>query len=264
MKSIKAKKRFGQNFLKDENILHKIIQAIPNDDLQVVEIGTGLGDLTNYLVKDKFVTAYEIDRGLFAFVKNRFVVEINTNRLKLTNTDVLKQFDKGSLHDTSYNLVANLPYNIATNILFRAFADENCRNILVMVQTEVADKFLSDVGDRRYSPLAIICQHICESRVKITDVPNECFTPSPKVSSSVICLKKFKNPAIVSEGYKKFLKICFNSNRKTILNNLSKSYAKPDILSVLDSLGILPHKRPHEVSRDQYDRVYENLKEKYD
>jgi 16S rRNA (adenine1518-N6/adenine1519-N6)-dimethyltransferase len=264
MKSIKAKKRYGQNFLKDESILAQIIQAIPKDDHHIVEVGPGLGDLTKHLLKNNLVIAYEIDRGLFAHLEKRFVVDIKTNRLKLTNTDVLKQFDKGSLCDTSYNLVANLPYNIATNVLFRAFEDDNCRNILVMVQKEVADKFLANVTDKSYSPLAIICQHMCSSRKKIADVPKECFTPSPKVSSTVIYLQKFEKTVTISQQFKQFLKICFNSNRKTILNNLCKSYDKLDILAVLDSLSIKPNKRPHEVSRDQYDRIYEKIKEKYD
>jgi len=260
----KPKKWLGQNFLKDGTILNKIIEAIPNDDNHIVEIGPGLGDLTRYLLVDKKVVAFEIDKELVTHLEKKFERQIKANKLELTNIDVLRHFHKGTLYDSSYNLVANLPYNIATNVLLRVLEDNNCKNIVAMVQKEVASKFVADVADRSYGSLSILCQSACVSRQIVVDVPKECFIPQPKVSSAVIYLQKLKCPQTTSLEYKKFLKICFNANRKTILNNLSKNYKKTNILSVLNSLFIRPNKRPHEVSLGQYDNIYKYLKENDD
>ncbi len=134
-----ATKRYGQNFLKDETILEKIVEAIPKDGdgLDVVEIGSGLGDLTKKLISVADVTAFEVDRRLCKILSSTFRDSIDNGKLRLNCGDVLEYWSRGdSLADRDYYLIANLPYYIATNIILRAFKDSRCRAILVMVQRE--------------------------------------------------------------------------------------------------------------------------------
>ena len=157
MENIKAKKRYGQNFLKDTTVLDKIIQSMPNNKNYLVEIGPGLGDLTKNLVKYKEMTAYEVDTDLIRILESKFAIEIKENRLKLIHTDVLEAWDKQeTLHDGKYDLIANLPYYIATNIILRAFEDDNCESIIVMIQKEVALKFSAKPKDKEFSSLGVI------------------------------------------------------------------------------------------------------------
>ena len=134
MEKVKAKKEFGQNFLKDSSILDKIIQSMPHNNNHIVEIGPGLGDLTKNLVKYKDVTAYEVDTDLIGILKSKFANEIESKKFTLKHIDVLRAWDELKfLHDGKYDLIANLPYYIATNIILRAFEDELCEHIIVIV-----------------------------------------------------------------------------------------------------------------------------------
>ena len=191
MEKVKAKKQYGQNFLKDTTILDKIIQSMPNNNNYMVEIGPGLGDLTKNLVKYKDMTAYEVDTDLIGILKSKFAIEIEEEKLKLIHTDVLVAWDKQkTLNDGKYDLIANLPYYIATNIVLRAFEDKNCEHIIVMVQKEVAEKFTAKVNDKDYSSLGIITELISiDSRI-LFDVPPESFDPPPKIISSILYIKK--------------------------------------------------------------------------
>ena len=111
MEKIKAKKEFGQNFLKDSSILDKIIQSMPHNNNHIVEIGPGLGDLTKNLVKYKDVTAYEVDTDLIGILKSKFASEIESKKFTLKHIDVLRAWDELKfLHDGTYDLLANLPY----------------------------------------------------------------------------------------------------------------------------------------------------------
>ena len=194
MEKVKAKKQYGQNFLKDTTILDKIIQSMPNNNNYVVEIGPGLGDLTKNLVKYKDMTAYEVDTDLIGILKSKFAIEIEEGRLKLIHADVLEAWDKQkTLYDGKYDLIANLPYYIATNIILRAFEDRACENIIVMVQKEVAEKFTAKVNDKEFSSLGIITDLMSiEARI-LFDVPPESFDPAPKVMSSILYIKKDMN-----------------------------------------------------------------------
>ena len=191
MEKVKAKKQYGQNFLKDTTILDKIIQSMPNNNNYVVEIGPGLGDLTKNLVKYKDLTAYEVDTDLIGILESKFAIEIKEGKLKLIHADVLEAWNKqDSLHDGKYDLIANLPYYIATNIILRAFEDIACENIIVMVQKEVAQKFTARVNDKEYSSLGVITESISVDSRILFDVPPESFDPIPKVISSILYITK--------------------------------------------------------------------------
>jgi 16S rRNA (adenine1518-N6/adenine1519-N6)-dimethyltransferase len=257
---IKAKKQFGQNFLKDERVLDKIIESMPINSNKIVEIGPGLGDLTKRLVKCKDVIAYEVDKDLYSILQMKFQNEIKLNRLKIILGDVLDKFKNNeTLHTQQYDLVANLPYYIATNILLNCLDDNNCEHIIAMVQKEVADKFVAQCGNRDYSALSVITQLSSYLQEIITIVPPQSFEPQPKVNSAVIYIKKRLDTKIDNE-FKKFLKICFSQPRKLLIKNLSTIYSKEILNNIFDILDIKSTIRPHEVCASLYSHIYTRIK----
>ena len=261
MEKVKAKKQYGQNFLKDTTILDKIIQSMPNNNNYVVEIGPGLGDLTKNLVKYKDMTAYEVDTDLIGILKSKFAIEIKEEKLKLIHTDVLVAWDKQkTLHDGKYDLIANLPYYIATNIILRAFEDRNCEHIIVMVQKEVAEKFTAKVNNKDYSSLGIITESISlDSRI-LFDVPPESFDPPPKIISSILYIKKDMDKHL-DKDFNKFLKACFVQPRKKLSKNLTSVIDKNTISKIYEELNIDDNVRPHEVSSSLYSQMHTRVKD---
>ncbi len=263
---IKAKKKFGQNFLKDESILQKIIQAMPNDNTMVVEIGPGLGDLTEKLLQRcERVTAFEIDLELCNYLKDKFSDELGQKRLELVCDDILEQWGETSLYSEKYNLIANLPYYIATNLILKALDDKKCQSIIVMVQKEVAVKFSSTVGDKTYSGLSILADSISEAEL-LFDVGAECFDPPPKVTSAVLKLTKFKNYEDLFESqkdldqFKSFLKAAFAAPRKVLIKNLGQIVQKEELIREFENLEIPVNFRPHQLSSEKYHLLFKNLK----
>ncbi|MCT7909586.1 16S rRNA (adenine(1518)-N(6)/adenine(1519)-N(6))-dimethyltransferase RsmA [Arcobacter lacus] len=260
MEKVKAKKQYGQNFLKDSTILDKIIQSMPNNNNHIVEIGPGLGDLTKNLVKYKDLTAYEVDTDLIGILKSKFAIEIEEGKLKLIHTDVLEAWDKlKNLHNGKYDLIANLPYYIATNIILRAFEDELCEHIIVMVQKEVAEKFTAKTNDKEYSSLGIITELISINSKILFDVPAEAFDPPPKVTSSILYIKKDISK-IFDKDFNKFLKACFIQPRKKLSKNLTTIFDKNIISEIYKELNINDNVRPHEVSSSLYSQMYTKVK----
>lgn len=261
MEKVKAKKQYGQNFLKDTTILDKIIQSMPNNNNYIVEIGPGLGDLTKNLVKYKDLTAYEVDTDLIGILESKFAIQIEEGKLKLIHTDVLEAWDKQkSLHDGRYDLIANLPYYIATNIILRAFEDKNCEHIIVMVQKEVAEKFTAKVNDKEYSSLGIITELISVDSKILFDVPPESFDPPPKIISSILYIKKDMDKYL-DKDFNKFLKACFVQPRKKLSKNLTSVIDKNLISKIYEELNINDNVRPHEVSSSLYSQMYTKVKD---
>ena len=261
MEKVKAKKQYGQNFLKDTTILDKIIQSMPNNNNYVVEIGPGLGDLTKNLVKYKDMTAYEVDTDLIGILESKFAIEMKEGKLKLIHTDVLEAWDKQkTLHDGKYDLIANLPYYIATNIILRAFEDKNCEHIIVMVQKEVAEKFTAKVNDKDYSSLGIITELISVDSRILFDVPPESFDPPPKIISSILYIKKDMDKYL-DKDFNKFLKACFVQPRKKLSKNLTSVIDKNTISKIYEELEINDNVRPHEVSSSLYSQMHTRVKD---
>ena len=254
-KNVVAKKKFGQNFLKDQSVLRKIIQAMPESDRRVAEIGPGLGDLTKFLVDVKSVDAFEVDTDLCKHLNEIFTDEITTGRLTLHCGDVLAYW-KSELLDTPYELVANLPYYIATNIILKALADPQCEFLLVMVQREVAEKFSASPGEKNFGALSVIAQSVAEVDI-LVHVPPEAFTPAPKVDSAVLLMKKTAHRQ--QEAFEQMLKTAFAQPRKTLLKNLSVRYGKDEVLAALSSCGYPASIRPHQVSTADYHQLYKIL-----
>ena len=156
-----AKKKFGQNFLKNDLILDKIIKSIPHNNLDIVEIGSGLGDLTKKLLKfQNSVITFEVDKELFNFINTLFELEIKEEKLITKYGNVFDYWDNSNLIKKNYNLVANLPYYLATKIILKAFKDSNCKTILVLVQKEIAEKFSAKTYNKNFSSLSVLTETI--------------------------------------------------------------------------------------------------------
>ena len=265
---IEAKKKFGQNFLKDTSILYKIIQAMPKNSRKLVEIGPGLGDLTQRLLEVKPLVAYEVDAELCIYLKEKFSKEIDEERLILVQGDVLERFSKGSLADEPYDLVANLPYYIATTIILKALKDPLCKSMVVMIQKEVAKKFSAPCRTKEFTSLAILAKSIAKAEI-LFDVLPESFEPSPKVTSSVLKIEKEKN-FIGNNGifkskkelddFERYLRYSFNAPRKTWLKNISALIDKTKASSILQKYEYPVSIRPHEISVSSHHLLFKELR----
>ncbi|RQD67868.1 16S rRNA (adenine(1518)-N(6)/adenine(1519)-N(6))-dimethyltransferase RsmA [Campylobacter hepaticus] len=258
---VKAKKQYGQNFLIDKSVLVKIIQAIPKQVDNIIEIGPGLGDLTQELLKISQVKAYEIDSDLIPILKKKFQKELECGKFNLFHQDVNEVF-KYTLDEKPYFLVANLPYYVASHIILKALEDKNCLGLIVMVQKEMAEKFCAKEGSSDFSSLSVLSAMICERKI-LFDVGPQCFTPPPKVMSAVMSLIKTRDFDELCElkSFKKFLRACFSMPRKQIVRNLKMHKSK--VLEVLGTLGLKENIRPHEICVDSYLKIYDKLKDEY-
>jgi len=275
----KAKKHFGQHFLKDVYYLHKIVQATSEvlkssdapesseilesnktlESTKLVEVGVGLGDLTEKLLDISSVIAYEVDCSLCSFVLQRFHQTHKKGRLTLINRDVLKiPFRSGWLCNDRYMLVSNLPYNIATRIVINMLKDPLCIGFVVMTQKEVALKFCASRKDRTFCALSVLAQSV--GRIELLfDVERQAFEPMPNVSSSVFRLIKHKNPLKLDDSFEAFIKATFKNPRKTLYNNLVKICQTSNIKDIFKTLRLEANIRAHEISTKDYHQIYHTL-----
>jgi len=256
-----ASKKFGQNFLKSEMYLQKIVQAMPHDDLKVVEIGPGLGDLSKELVKARNVTAFEVDKRLCEHLESEFEASIHKGCFELRCGDVLEHWGTGNLLNEPYHLVANLPYYIATNIILKAFKDEQCQSILVMVQKEVAVKFSAEVKQKEFSALSVLSQSVGKATLCF-EVEPEAFVPPPKVTSAVLLIEK--DISRDDKRFETFLKIAFAQPRKKLSKNLMVAFSKDIVNALFLKLELDSNLRPHEAPTLIYHRIYNELKDNLD
>lgn len=226
IKDYKFKKKYGQNFLKDENILRNIINKsnIDNDTL-VLEIGVGAGYLTYYLCKNaKYVIGYEIDDSL----KNIINEELKDyNNYKVIYEDFLKSNPKDDIKNFDYKnlyVVANLPYYITTPIIEKLINDKlGVSKIIVMVQKEVGDRFNAKPNSKNYNSLTIYLNYYFNIK-KLMDVSRNCFVPSPNVDSVVIEFDRINKYKVKDEDkFFKLVRDSFKFKRKNLRNNL-KNY----------------------------------------
>ncbi|SFV66373.1 SSU rRNA (adenine(1518)-N(6)/adenine(1519)-N(6))-dimethyltransferase [hydrothermal vent metagenome] len=251
-----ANKRYGQNFLKNNQVIKQIIQAMPKDNLTVAEIGPGLGDLTKELINVRTVEAFEVDKRLCEHLQVEFSESIYQGGLTLNCGDVLERWGESSLLDKEYHLVANLPYYIATNIILKALKDKHCQSILVMVQKEVAQKFSANVGEKTFSALSVLTQTVGFGEL-LFDVGAENFVPPPKVTSAILLIRKERNED--NKGFEDFLKVAFKQPRKKLSKNLSTHYPKDKIEALFLELEINSNIRPHETKTTIYHHLYTQL-----
>lgn len=252
-KNFHSKKRFGQNFLKDEIVINKIISSLEFNERQPsLEIGPGFGALTKNLINiSNKVLAIEIDCYLAGLLKEKFK---NANNLTVLNQDIL-EFDFKTLqnHGEKWLLVGNLPYNIATQIILRALAHSFCfKKIIVMVQHEVAQRITATPRTKSYGRLSINIQRKADIFVQQIVRP-ECFTPIPLVNSAVIEItpKTSIPDSELDLAVERITKMAFNKRRKTILNALKPIFDRNDY----EKCGINPKTRPEELSIGQYESL---------
>ncbi|MDD3126353.1 MAG: 16S rRNA (adenine(1518)-N(6)/adenine(1519)-N(6))-dimethyltransferase RsmA [Candidatus Izemoplasmatales bacterium] len=225
------KKRFGQNFLVDKNILDKIIkEAHISEQTDVIEIGPGFGALTEGLVSQaRRVLAYEIDRDLIPILEKNFS---DVHNLILVNQDILacdidadiERYLPGS---TETIVVANLPYYITTPILMRFLEDsKQVSSLFLMMQAEVAERVTSAPNTKAYGALSVVINYRAITKV-LFSIPRSVFIPRPNVDSAVVMFTIRKEIEKRPTDEKKFLMFvhqCFSQRRKTLLNNLRQAF----------------------------------------
>ena len=239
VKNFKFKKKFGQNFLKDENILRNIVEKSEIDkDTLVLEIGVGAAYLTYYVSeKSKNVIGYEIDESLKDIIndqlKDRDNVEIVFGDFLESNVkDKLKEYDYKKLY-----VVANLPYYITTPIITKIINDKlGVDKIVIMVQKEVEERFNAKPNSKEYNSLIVILNYYFDIK-KLMDVSRNCFTPKPNVDSAIIEFKSRNKYDVKNEElFFKLVRDSFKFKRKNLRNNL-KEYDLEKIEQVLNSIN---------------------------
>lgn len=257
------KKKWGQNFLIDENIIRKIIAtaSISSDDY-VVEIGPGLGALTQELAKvAKGVLSIDIDKSLkeplyeilapydncqllFADILNIDIAQVVSDSFKLEK-------------DISYRVCANIPYNITSPIIFNLLENSShLKSATLMMQKEVATRILAKPNSKEYGLLTIMVAYHARAELGL-QISKNCFYPKPEIDSTVINLIPYDEPAVnVADEklFKDFVKSAFQKRRKTILNISSDFFRmEKDIANnILDKVKIKPLDRPENLSIDDF------------
>ena len=255
------KKKFGQNFLIDENVVEKIVReaGVTKDDF-VVEVGPGIGTMTQILCENaREVVAVEIDKKLIPILTEDTlsyydnVTVINEDILKL---DIKKLADEKN-GGRPIKVVANLPYYITTPIVMK-FLEEDIpvTDIVVMVQKEVGDRFKARVGSEDYNALSIIVQYLYDVKQEM-NVSKAVFYPSPKVDSVVISFTpKFKRNFEYEKGLFEFIENCFKNRRKTLNNNLKQFLDVDTIGRIYSTLNLKESVRAQELDLDTFIRMY--------
>lgn len=246
-------KRFGQNFLEDEQILKKIASTMSLKNKKIIEIGPGKGALSKLILQEaKQLVAFEIDYNLCDFLK----LEITNDNFILINEDFLKV---NLTEYREYSIMANIPYNITSPILFKIFENsENFDEVILMVQKEVAERISAIPGTTNYGKLAVSASHFAEVK-KLFDIGPEAFRPSPKVISSIIHLKIKKNrPMIHDIEFLSFIKFCFAMRRKTLINNLKvqKNFDEKRIFNFYLKNNLNKDIRPQMLTLIQYYELF--------
>ncbi|MDY6063324.1 MAG: 16S rRNA (adenine(1518)-N(6)/adenine(1519)-N(6))-dimethyltransferase RsmA [Erysipelotrichaceae bacterium] len=251
---LSPKKGYGQNFIIDPGVVKKIAQASCHADLTTIEIGPGIGALTEWLLNYSYkVIAYEIDDKLIDVLNENFGEYDN---FTLINGDFLKA-DLSNINDECV-VCANLPYYITTPILFKLFESGiKFKSINVMMQKEVGDRLLARCNMASYSALSVVVGHRYDVKT-LMKVPKEVFNPKPKVDSIVLTLtpKKLEVDFDVL-GFGEFVRNCFNYRRKTLINNL-KNFLAVEVIDELNMQFNFGQKRPQELSVEEFVEVYKS------
>lgn len=263
-------KKFGQNFLIDTHVLDKIIRAaeITKDDY-VVEIGPGIGTMTQYLACcAREVCAVEIDKSLLPILDDTLqaydnVTVMNEDILKVNLSELVKEKNQGR----PIKIVANLPYYITTPIIMGLFESHvPVASITVMVQKEVAARMQAVPGSKDYGALSLAVQYYAEPYI-VANVPPNCFMPRPGVGSAVIRLTRYDQPPVQVQDEQlmfRIIRASFNQRRKTLVNGLRNfeefNYSKEVIEQALEKCGLPVTIRGEAMTLQQFARLSDILK----
>lgn len=255
-------KKYGQNFLIDSHVLEKIMDAaeIGKDDC-VVEIGPGIGTMTQYLAERAGeVVAVEIDKNLILILTETLA---DYKNVSIINEDILKvdlnRIVEGKNGGRPVKIVANLPYYITTPIIMGLFENHvPVKSITVMVQKEVADRMQVGPGTKDYGALSLAVQYYAKPEI-VAIVPPNCFIPRPNVASAVIRLTCHeKKPVEVKneKGMFALIRASFNQRRKTLANSLSNaqnlSLTREQVTEALESMQLSPTIRGEALTLEQF------------
>lgn len=239
-REFKFKKKFGQNFIVDENVINKIVDAAGIDsDTLVIEIGPGAGSLTYKMAsRARNVLCYEIDESLKEVLEDNLndcdnVDIIFQDFLNSNVNDDIKKYDYEKIY-----IVANLPYYITTPIITKVISDKlMIDKIVVMVQKEVGDRFKAKCGSKDYGSLSVYLDYYFEIR-KLMDISRNIFIPKPNVDSIIVEFKRRKDLVAVNEDvFFKLIRDSFKQKRKTLRNNLA-DYDLDKVSLVLSKYGM--------------------------
>ncbi len=253
-------KKFGQNFLTDANIVRKIADSADlSKDESVIEIGPGIGTLTREL-SDRAgnVTSVEIDKKLIPVLEETLQDKEN---VKVLNKDVLKLLPE-DFPDGPFKVVANLPYNITSPVIFFFLeSDLDVKSLQFLIQKEVAERIVAEPGSKIYGALSVIAQYYADPEI-LFDVPAGVFMPRPKVDSSLIRLtKKIPDTSVDKGDYFKVVRAGFANRRKTLINSLASNLGvdKERIKDILIELGFDPRVRAENLSPDDFKELTRRL-----
>ena len=262
-------KKFGQNFLIDGHVLDKIIAGagVTKDDM-VLEIGPGIGTMTQYLAEAAGkVVAVEIDRNLLPILQETLA---DYDNVKVIHADVLSLDLEKLVQEENggrpIKVVANLPYYITTPIIMALFEQHvPLANVTVMVQKEVAARMTSGPGSKDYGALSLAVQYYAEPYI-VANVPCNCFMPRPNVDSAVIRLTRYEEPPVQVKDEKMLFKIIrasFNQRRKTLQNGLNNSselnFTKDQIAAAIAEAGFSPSVRGEALTLEQFAKLTDIL-----
>ena len=232
---VDIKKKYGQNFLIDNNIIKKIVDAVEvkNDDV-IIEIGPGLGALTQFLFNAKKIIAIEIDNDLIKVLKERFISQKN---FEIINADILKLNLKELVMPYQHvKIVSNLPYYISTAVITKCLELKNIDSMTVMVQKEVGDRIFASPSTKSYGSLSVLSQFYSDLEI-VTKVSANCFLPKPNVESVVIkfVMKNINHSDIDEKFLFEFVRCAFSKRRKTLINCLANFHglSKQKITDIL-------------------------------
>ena len=245
MKNVRPKKHLGQHFLNDERIAFDITDLLSDTTKNVVEIGPGMGVLTQFLVKKDFTTeVVEIDR------ESVFYLRLNYPKLEVHEGDFL-QLDLKEKYPYNFSLIGNFPYNISSQILFKAFENrDQIPEVVGMFQKEVAERIVCKKGKKR-GILSVFLQAFYDIEYCFT-VNADVFTPPPKVQSGVIRLVRNnrKELTVDEQKFKRVVKAGYNQRRKTLRNAL-KAFTLINKSEIADLLPL----RAEQLSVDDFIRL---------
>jgi len=247
----KARKRFGQNFLIDEQIIAQIsaLFTTPATEHRLIEIGPGRGALTDALLRQgQSLTALELDRDLIPILQTKFS---HYSTFTLHQGDALQTNFTELGNGLPLRLVGNLPYNVATPLIFRLLEDiDSIIDLHFMLQWEVVARLCAAPGDQHYGQLSVVVQNLCHTRA-LFDVPPEAFSPAPKVHSGFISLTPRPEPLVEKKLHNTFntiVKTSFAHRRKTLRNNLKGVLDNEQIIDA----GVDPGARAETLSLESY------------
>ena len=266
------KKSFGQNFLTDTNILQKIVDTAEIDDqVNVIEIGPGIGALTEFLAERAAeVMAFEIDHRLVPILADTLrdfdnVTVVNEDILKVDLAQHIQNFKNP---DLPIKVVANLPYYITTPILMHLIESGiPFSEFVVMMQKEVADRISAQSNTKAYGSLSIAVQYYMTAKVAFI-VPRTVFVPAPNVDSAILKMVRRPEPAVAVEDEKFFFKVSkasFIHRRKTLWNNLTGYFGKTEevkdkLTKALDQAGLSPSVRGEALGLEEFASLADALK----